>query len=58
MEPIQKDLSFEVIHRDPVILVAPYRKEKEQNEPFSVEGEILKQYRVLTKNYPAYWSKL
>jgi LysR family transcriptional repressor of citA len=50
MEPIQKDLSYEVIHRDPVILVAPYRKEK--------EVEILKQYRVLTNNHPTYWNNL
>jgi LysR family transcriptional repressor of citA len=58
MEPIQKDLSYEVIHRDPVILVAPYRKEKEQNEHFPIEVEILKQYRVLTNNHPTYWSNL
>jgi LysR family transcriptional regulator, repressor for citA len=54
MEPIQKDLAYEVIHRDPVILVAPYRMEKEH----PVEVEILKQYRVLTNNHPTYWSNL
>jgi LysR family transcriptional regulator, repressor for citA len=58
MEPIQKDLSYKVIHRDPVILVAPYRKENEQYEHFPVEVEILKQYRVLTNNHPTYWSNL
>ncbi len=54
MEPIQKDLSYKVIHRDPVILVAP----KDQYEHFPVEVEILKQYRVLTNNHPTYWSNL
>ncbi|MBD8003894.1 LysR family transcriptional regulator [Bacillus norwichensis] len=54
MEPVQKNLSCEVIHEDPVILVAPYRK----NENFPVEEEVLKQYRVLTNNHPTYWSNL
>lgn len=58
MEPMQKDLSYNVIHQDPVILVAPYGKEKEQNEYFPVEAEIFKKYRVLTNNHPTYWSSI
>ncbi len=54
MEPVQKNLSYNVIHKDPVILVAPYRN----NEKAPVEGEIFKQYRVLTNNHPTYWSNL
>jgi LysR family transcriptional repressor of citA len=58
MEPIQKDLSYTVIHRDSVILVAPSKKEKEQKEYFPNEAEIFKQYRVLTNNHPTYWGSL
>ncbi|KAB7672257.1 hypothetical protein F9279_04075 [Bacillus sp. B1-b2] len=56
MEPIQKDILYENIHRDPVILVAPYKKEKGGHFPNEIE--ILKQYRLLVNNHPTYWGKL
>lgn len=58
MEPIQKDLSYEVLHRDPVILVAPVRKEQAGNKYCIDEEDALKQYRVLTNNHPTYWNSL
>ena len=56
MEPIQKDLTYEIIHRDPVILVAPYREENDKHFPDEVE--VLKQYRLLVNNHPTYWENL
>lgn len=52
MEPFQTDLSHRVIHQDPVILVAPFSKEK------TCERVIFEQYRLLTHNHPVYWKKL
>ncbi|OIK06054.1 LysR family transcriptional regulator [Bacillus sp. MUM 116] len=58
MKPVQTDLSSEVIHRDPVILVAPNLKDKERHKSHINEENVLKQYRLLTDNHPAYWDSL
>lgn len=55
MKPIQTDIKYEVIHRDPVILVAP------SNEQLDIplnEVEVLRYYRLLTNNHPSYWNTL
>jgi LysR family transcriptional regulator, repressor for citA len=52
MEPFQSDLSHRVIHRDPVILVAPFSME------IACESIMLEQYRLLTHNHPVYWNEL
>lgn len=54
MKPIQSDLNCEIIHRDPVILVAPFKNENIKLN----EEQILQQYRVLTNNHPSYWETL
>ncbi|MED3561324.1 LysR family transcriptional regulator [Bacillus xiapuensis] len=58
MKPVQTDLSSEVIHRDPVILAAPNLKDKERHKSHINEENVLKQYRLLTDNHPAYWDSL
>lgn len=58
MEPFQTDLSYRVIHRDPVILVAPFSVRKGQDQLSVYEGEVLNQYRLLTNNHPSYWTEL
>jgi LysR family transcriptional regulator, repressor for citA len=52
MKPFQTDLSHRIIHRDPVVLVAPFSKE------ITYESVMLEQYRLLTHNHPAYWNEL
>ncbi|WP_042352854.1 LysR family transcriptional regulator [Bacillus massiliigorillae] len=54
MQPIQTDVSCKTIHRDPVIMVAPNLIGNGQYN----EEEMLKQYRLLTNNHPAYWDEL
>ncbi|MEH6941344.1 LysR family transcriptional regulator [Bacillus sp. JJ722] len=54
MKPIQTNVSYQTIHRDPVIMVAPNTLEIEHY----IEEEMLKQYRLLTNNHPAYWDEL
>lgn len=54
MKPIQTNVSYQTIHRDPVIMVAPNAIEIEHY----IEEEMLKRYRLLTNNHPAYWDDL
>ncbi|MGG1396758.1 LysR family transcriptional regulator [Bacillus salipaludis] len=58
MKPIQTDLFCEIIHRDPVIMVAPNLEEKEQEQTHINEENVLQQFRLLTDNHPAYWDTL
>ncbi|WP_141433205.1 LysR family transcriptional regulator [Bacillus sp. 03113] len=52
MEPIQHNVYSKVIHRDPVIMVASYKEENQD------DSELLKRYRLLTNNHPTYWEEL
>ncbi|PKG24830.1 LysR family transcriptional regulator [Niallia nealsonii] len=54
IEPTISGVACQVIHEDPVILVGP-AEEKEQL--FNEEG-MLKKYRLITHNHPAYWDSL
>lgn len=58
MKPVQTDLSCEIIHREPVLLVAPFPVEREQHKTSMSESEVLGQYRLLTNNHPSYWNQL
>ena len=51
IQPIQTDVSCEIIHKDPVILVAPFMNA----DVLLNEERLLQQYRILTNNHPAYW---
>ena len=58
MKPIQTDLFCEIIHRDPVIMVAPNLEEKQQEQTHINEENVLQRFRLLTDNHPAYWDTL
>lgn len=54
IKPIQTDVSCKVIHKEPVILVAPFMNA----DAMLNEEQLLHQYRILTNNHPAYWGSL
>lgn len=54
IKPIQTDVSCEIIHKDPVILVAPFMN----TNAMLNEEQLFQQYRILTNNHPAYWATL
>lgn len=55
IEPVQGNITFQIIHEEPVILVAPGVDEKEYE--FDEEG-LLETYRIITHNHPDYWDHL
>ena len=45
-------IESEIVLQEPVVLVAPYEEEEEQ------ESHILSKYRLITHNHPVYWDDL
>ncbi|WP_203362974.1 LysR family transcriptional regulator [Bacillus sp. REN10] len=54
MEPWETGIHYRVIHRDSVVLVAPYHSAQHS----MTEVEALGTYRLLTENHPTYWEEL
>ncbi|WP_232726064.1 LysR family transcriptional regulator [Bacillus sp. FJAT-42315] len=54
MEPWESEIYYEIIHEDPVVLVAPYDEEQRA----MTEAEVLQTYRLLIDNHPTYWEEL
>jgi len=54
MEPIERGIFYEIIHSDPVRLIAPLTKSARSFK----ESDVLKQYKLLINNHPAYWEDL
>ncbi len=54
-QPIQINVSSEIVHEEPVILVG-----SSDNQPEAVLNEeiILQKYRIITHNHPEYWKDL
>jgi LysR family transcriptional repressor of citA len=55
IEPIQSNISCQIMHEEPVILVAPNVDEKESTYD---EATLIQKYRVITHNHPDYWEVL
>jgi LysR family transcriptional regulator, repressor for citA len=55
IQPLQINLETEIVHEEPVILVAPNDYEEETT---LVERTVLSKYRLITHNHPDYWDVL
>lgn len=51
-------LSYETVHQDPVILIAPLMEEACRNAAGRSEEDLLHSHRLLTNNHPVYWEYL
>ncbi|KAB8129359.1 LysR family transcriptional regulator [Gracilibacillus oryzae] len=51
LEPLQKNLHTEVLHKEDVTLVGPANRQLS-------EEDALNQYRLITNNHPEYWEDL
>jgi len=56
IKAIQSNLNCDVIHKEPVLLVAPFRED--YAEIGCSEKTMLKLYRLITHNHPDYWDIL
>ncbi|MFC4323116.1 LysR family transcriptional regulator [Litchfieldia salsa] len=55
LQPLQPDLSIDIIHEEPVIFVGPNGYIESTK---LVEEVVLSQFRLITYNHPAYWDEL
>ncbi|WP_342513482.1 LysR family transcriptional regulator [Sporosarcina sp. FSL K6-1522] len=52
IEPSQTNIKRQIVHEEPVILVAPYVERPCDEE------QLLQKYRLITHNHPDYWDQL